>query len=1085
MRRGRALLGALTGVVLAGTTLVVPAFPAAAAPVPDDLTSLVNPFIGSQNEGNTFPGASMPFGMAQLSPDTGHSVGYRYDQDKIRGFSMTHFSGVGCSLGGTLPVLPTTGPITSTDNVAYAATKDRESEQASPGYYTVKLAESGVTAELSATTRTGWQRYTFPATTEANVLINTGQALHRVTGSEVEVLDDRTVVSTVTGRGFCQDTEPYTLYFVTKFDRPFASFGTWTGDQVSAGSASSSAGEGRNGAYVRFDTTGDDDVEAVTSLSYVDPAGAQANLEAEGNGTFDEVRAAADATWEERLEQIRIEGGTEEQQRTFYSSLYRSFMGPTTGSDADGRYRGWDQQVHTAEDFTYYQNFSLWDTYRTQQQLLALLAPKESRDMALSILKIEEEGGWLPRWGHATVETNIMTGDPATPFLVSAWKQGLLEGHEEEAYAALKENADGVPPEDSQYNGRAGNPTYLEEGYVPYLPQARNKPGDYDLNHGPSATLEYAFADCTLATMADALGYNDDARRYQQRGQNYKSVFDPSTGWFRARDDQGMFVGPADPKDSVGFHEGTASQYMWLVQQNMPGVIDLMGGEEEATNRLDYFFAYDQLVEAPEQTAREVWVNGPYAYYNADRYNPQNEPDLHAPYTYLWTGEPHKTSDVVHAALTLFTDGPTGLTGNDDMGTMSAWHVLSAIGIYPIIPGTEVWGLSAPIFERVDIALDEEFHGTGALSITAPGADGGTGNYITGAELGDKRQAKSWLTTDDLLAGGNLNLTLGAEPSAWGTRPADAPPSLCGQERPGEPTLAAGLSARSLQVPSGETDVTHTVDVAVVASAPGHSQGEVKAAAEGPVTVAPQRQDWKVRSDGLPTTATVPLEVTVPAGTPDGTYNVVVTVTDRLRHSVERTLEVVVITADCGADVGSCPQDLTGSWNHDGVATLDEPAAGDFDGSGSSFPAEELPQPGLTALGGVAYLMPETQGTAANFVEAAGQEIPLSQDRYAGLDLLLSAHNGDVQDVVTIRYADGTSADVPVRVTDWAAGGPRFGENTAVRAGFRISASSGQVATPASLWHITIPVDPAKEAVGLQLPNDPRLEIYAVSGRNT
>ncbi|PVG81611.1 alpha-1,2-mannosidase [Nocardioides gansuensis] len=1099
-RRGYRSLGsavALLAGLATATPLAVTAFTPAAGSVPaaragataavtadEDLTSLVNPFIGSQNDGNTFPGAAVPFGMVQMSPDTGHNVGYRYDQDRIRGFSTVHLSGVGCGLGGTLPVLPTTGAVTETDYARYAATKDRASEVAEPGYYRVRLADSDITAELSATTRTAWQRYTFPATGRANVLLNTGQALHRVTSSEVRVLDDRTLVSEVTGRGFCQDTRPYTLYFVTRFDRPFSGHGTWQGGVVTPGSGSSAAGEARNGAYVRFDTTSDRDVEAVTALSYVDLDGAHANLAAEGGSTFDEVRTAADAAWEQRLQQVRVGGGAAVERRTFYSSLYRSFLAPTVGSDVDGRYRGWDQQVHTAEDFTYYQNWSLWDTYRTQQQLLALLAPRESRDMARSILRIEDEGGWLPRWGHATVETNIMTGDPVTPFLVSAWRQGLLDGHEEDAYAALRENADGVPPADSPYNGRSGNPTYLSEGFVPYLPDARNKPGDYDLNHGPSATLEYALADCTLSTMAGALGHTADARRYAARGRSFRNVFDPSTTWFRARDAQGRFVGPADPKDSVGFHEGTAWQYMWLAQQDMQGLVDLMGGRAEARRRLDYFFAYEQLVDDPRRVAREVWVNGPYAYYNADRYNPQNEPDLHSPYTYLWTGEPHKTSDVVHAALTLFSDGPTGMTGNDDLGTMSAWHVLSAIGIYPVMPGTDVWGLTTPIFDGVEIALDESFHGTGSLVITAPGADGGTRSYITAAELGGRAWQRTWATTEELLAGGTLALRVGDDPSGWGTSRGDAPPSLCGAGRADTSRLAAGTSPTSLAMPSSEADVTAEVILDVVATGAGEVTGTVTATAAAPVAVAPGSSTWTADSKGLPTTVSVPVDVTVPAGTPDGTYEVRLAVADERGNQVVRTLPVRVVTADCAADVGSCPQDLTGSWDHDGVATLDASAEGNFDGGGWSFPAEQLPEPGLGVLGDWAYLFPETGGNAPNFVEARGQAVPLNGGRFAALDVIASAHHGDVQATVRVTYADGTTVDVPFRVTDWAAGSPRFGETLAVRTDYRVRAGTGRDAPPVALWHLELPVDPGREPVSLTLPDDPRLEVYALSGRN-
>ncbi|MEU1088420.1 GH92 family glycosyl hydrolase [Streptomyces sp. NPDC005892] len=743
----------------------------------DRLTDLVNPFIGSENEGNTYPGAAVPFGMVQFSPDTGHNTGYDYSQNHIRGFSTVHISGVGCGLGGDLPVLPTTGDITSTDNAVYAAEFSHDDESAAPGTYEVGL-KTGIKAELSATARTGVQRYTFPATDKANVLVNAGQSLHKTVGTKVEILDNRTVRTAITGSGFCQDTKAYTVYTITRFDRPFKVSGTWKGDVVTEGSKSSTAAGERNGAFLRFDTTKDRTVEATTAISYVDAKGAAHNLRSEGGRSYDHVARAAQAAWEDRLDDVTAQGGSETVRRTFYSSLYRSFLAPNLGSDVDGRYTGWDQKIHRAKGFTYYQNWSLWDTYRTQAQLLSLLAPSESRDMAISVIKIDEESGWLPKWGYGTVETNIMTGDPVTPFLTNAYQQGLLKGYEEQAYAALKKNADGVPAADSAPVGREANVEYLAGGFAPYIEnRAHVKPGDSDYDHGASATLEYALSDAMLGQMAKDLGHRADAARYTERAQNYRKIFDASTGFFRARDASGAFTGPADPAQSVGFHEGTSWQYQWLVPQDLPGMVGLIGGTQAANARLDSFFAYDQLVQDPAKTAREVWVNGPYAYYNADKYNPQNEPDLIAPYTYLSTGQPWKTTDVVHAALTLFTDAPTGMTGNDDLGTMSAWNVLSSIGIFPVQPGTDTWGLSTPLFERVDLTLDRRYYPNGKLTVKAPGTSESV-RYIQSAKADGRSYGKTYLTTDDIRDTRELTYQVGTAPSTWGTSVKAAPPAL-------------------------------------------------------------------------------------------------------------------------------------------------------------------------------------------------------------------------------------------------------------------------------------------------------------------
>ncbi|MFI0960013.1 GH92 family glycosyl hydrolase [Streptomyces sp. NPDC021080] len=776
MRWTRRLRLCTAGLVTASALFALPTAQAA-EPRDGRLTDLVNPFIGTQSEGNTYPGAAVPFGMVQFSPDTGHNTGYDHSQNHVRGFSLVHLSGVGCGIGGDLPVLPTTGDITRTDDAQYAAEFGHETEEAHPGYYRADL-KSGIEAELTATARTGVQRYTFPATDKANVLLNAGQSLHKTVATKVEILDDRTVRTEITGSGFCQTTKPYRVYTVTRFDRPFTTSGTWNGDTVT-GSSEASGTTGRTGAFVRFDTTEDRTVEATTALSYVDARGAEVNLRSEGGRSFGAVRAAARRAWEDRLDDVRAQGGTDALRRTFYSSLYRSFLAPNIGSDADGRYTGWDQRIHRAKGFTYYQNWSLWDTYRTQSQLLSLLAPHEARDMAISVIKIDEESGWLPKWGYGTVETNIMTGDPVTPFLTNAYQQGLLEGYEERAYRALKKNADGVPSADSPALGREANKEYIANGFAPYLKGSRPhaKPGDSDFDQGASATLEYALSDAVLGEMARELGHDEDAARYLARSRSYRAIHDPSTGFFRARDASGAFTGPVDPAQSVGFHEGTAWQYQWLVPQDLPGMVGLIGGKQAANDRLDSFFAYDRLLKDPAKTAREVWVNGPYAYYNADKYNPQNEPDLIAPYTYLSTGQPWKTTDVVHAALTLFTDAPTGMTGNDDLGTMSAWNVLSSIGIFPVQPGYDTWGLSTPVFERVDLTLDRRYYPRGALTVTAPGTSD-TDRYIRSARLDGSPYARTYLTTGTLKNVRSLRFTVGPEPSEWGTAASAAPPVL-------------------------------------------------------------------------------------------------------------------------------------------------------------------------------------------------------------------------------------------------------------------------------------------------------------------
>ncbi len=397
-------------------------------------------------------------------------------------------------------------------------------------------------------------------------------------------------------------------------------------------------------------------------------------------------------------------------------------MHPNEVGDVDGAYMGFDGKVHTASDWTPMANFSLWDTYRPQNQLLELLQPKVARDVALSLLAVEREGGWLPRWELVNSETNIMTGDPVTPFLVENWSKGLLAGHEQEAYAAMRRNVMGTPPASSPYNGRNGNPWYTKRGYIPSGENCVVKGGDNDCQHPASATLEYAAADAALSLMAKGLGKDDDAAMFAKRGQNYRNLWDASIGHFRPRMDDGAWMDPYDPATGDDqFHESGAYQYQWLVPQDPAGMIGLLGGNGAANQRLDDFFAYDKLLADPAGTARTEWVNSAYNYYGAKTYNPNNEPDLLSPYTYLWTGQPYKTATVVRAAETLFTNGPDGMTGNDDLGTMSAWYVFSSLGLYPTMSGANFYGISSPQFEGATVQVGDYAKSQGGtLTITRP-----------------------------------------------------------------------------------------------------------------------------------------------------------------------------------------------------------------------------------------------------------------------------------------------------------------------------------------------------------------------------
>ena len=785
--------------------LVVPATEAA----PPRLAAEVNTFIGSKDDGNTFPGASAPFGQIQVSPIGSHYSGWRYDDPQIRGFGHSFISGAGCwEQGGQVSVLPVTGRIgpggefdtadaKTFDHKRYGSRYRHDGENGQAGYYKVRLTDyGGIDAETTALTRAAAERYTFSSRGDGHVLVNVGQAneRHAVTGSLINVVGDRVVEGKLVTKSFCGGHQ-YTTWFRLEFDRPFKAFGTWGEAGGVANARHSMEGEGKpNGAWLTFDLGGNPSVTAISAISHVDAEGARNNLRSEGmqGGRllgFDAMRGRAQSAWDKELASVRVQGGSADDRAVFYTALYHALLQPLTGSDADGRYRGYDDRIHRADGWTYYEYFSLWDTYRSQNQLVALLRPQRAADIGRSLLAIREQGGWLPRWGYASFETNIMTGDPVTPFLVDLWRFGAMKGREADAYAALRENAFGVPPLNSRHAGRSGNPHYLQHGFVQYDRAFPSKGMDVDPHHGGSATLEYALADCSLSLMADALGHGDDAAVLKRRGRNWRTLWDADirdeeagfSGFPRPRTEDGQWYTPADgrygPRSHHGFHEGTAWQYQWLAQQDVTGLVEAMHGREQAARRLDTFFAYDALLADPAGAARKEWVVGPYSYYNQFRYNPNNEPDLHAPWMYTLIGQPWKTATVLHAAQRLFTNAPNGVTGNDDLGTMSAWYLFSAMGLYPVVPGTGQFVLHPPRFARVDIDLGQGR----TLRIDAPQADGNTLQYISSVSLRGRAHSSVWLDWESLQQGGRLQVALTGTPpqQGWGTRPEDLPASPC------------------------------------------------------------------------------------------------------------------------------------------------------------------------------------------------------------------------------------------------------------------------------------------------------------------
>ncbi|MFW5469605.1 GH92 family glycosyl hydrolase [Knoellia sp. CPCC 206435] len=1084
-----ALSAAVVLGVAASTVAVVPVVLADPVLAATSLTSEVNPFVGTQDNGNTFPGASAPFGMVQVSPDTGGEGGYDYSQSMIHGFSQTHLSGVGCPVVGELPVMPTTGAVTTTDSTAYRSGFSHDDEEATPGYYRVGLSEYDIDVELTATDRTGWQRYTFPEGTQANVLFNTGKANSTVFESEVTVVGDRTIEGRISNGNFCAGKDQHTIYFSAQFDAPFESFGTWSGSTRTPGDRDASTRNGANGAWVTFPEGTSSSVLKV-GVSYTGVAGARANLAAETTDSFDfdATRAALTSRWERQLGKARITGGTPARRTAYYTSLYHAQLHPNLAEDVDGKYFGWDGKVHVADGWTARQNFSLWDTYRPQNQLLEILEPDVARDSYLSLLAIGREGGWLPRWALASSETNIMTGDPVTPFLVEGWSKGFLAGHEEEAYALLRQNATERPPVDSPFNGRSGQHYYEKLGYIPFGLELGtdcvHHGGDNDCVHPASATLEYAAADASLAIMAKGLGRTADAVMFDERGRSYRNLFDATTGTFRPRLEDGAWLDPYEPVAAArAFHEGGAYQYQWLVPQDPADLVRLMGGREATSERLDAFFAYDDLLVDPERTVREDWIEATYAYYSKPTYNPNNEPDLLAPYMYAWVREPAKTATVARAAYTLFNPGPDGMTGNDDLGTMSAWYVLSSWGLHPSMSGANYFVVSSPQFERTDITVARPQTGTarqgGTLTITAPGVSDER-RYVQTLSVNGSRSTKSWVDWDAIRSGGSLAHTVGTTPSAWGTLPSDVPPTVSTSKGSSAVSLSMSLRPSPLVLPTGSTSGRFVVDL--IGQAQKSLPATVTVDPPAGWTTAPVTSETVLKSNGVPASAAVPVTLGLPAGVSAGDHEVVVTASAPGVPDVVRTLTVTLKTPlTCAAGASPCAVDLAGERNHDGTATVAASTQGNFDGGGWSYDAALMPEAGSWVQDGVTYAVPSPEGATPNFVEARGQTLLVPAGAHSTLRLVGASHGGDVTTALRVTYTDGSVKDVPVALTDWAAGSGRNGNTVARAMDHRIRAGQGVDGPPVQLFAASGATDPSKQLQSITLPRDVRFEMYALT----
>ena len=780
--RWRAVLAAGL-LAVAGTVLV--AAPAYAATL--NLTQYVNPFIGTDDSnatnpvpggagGSTFPGAEVPNGMVQFSPDTptASPSGYRYRDTSVEDFSLTHFDGAGCANNEDLNILPVTGTVSTSPGTGwtgYASGYTKANESAAPGYYRTVLDRYATTVELTATTRTGIARLTYPGTSNAQVLVNTSRS---ATGSRTGTVSvtGATVTGSVTAGGFCGSSKTYQIYFALQFDRAPTAHGTWNGAAVSAGASATS---GTNtGAYLTFDTTADATVAFTVALSYVSVSAAQQNLAAE-NTPFDTARSRADAAWNGMLNRVQVSGGSAADLQKFYTALYHVFQSPNVASDVTGQYEGFDHAVHTASGMAaVYQNYSGWDIYRSWSALMAFIAPDVMTDVVRSMVLDGQQGGLLPKWSQENAEDFIMTGDPGPIIVASAYAFGVRDFDTAAALSLMDRSASGGTTQGSAIRGR-------ESGY-----ESRHY-----IVEDPSDSLEYSASDFAVAQFARALGNTADYATHMTRAQWWQNVYNPDSAYVSPHNSDGTWAWPVNPASNAGYTEGNPAQYTWMVTYNFQSLIDLMGGRATAVQRLNHHFTQ---------------VNGglttPYFYIG-------NEPEHGVPWAYNFAGDPAGTADAVRKVMSEgFNTTAGGLPGNDDLGATSAWYVWAALGMYPATPGADTLALHGPAFPSVLIQ-----RAAGDVSISTAGS----GGYVQSLSVNGSATTHNYLRYPDLAAGGTLAYTMDTSPGTWGTGTGDVPPSFGDgfTPPPAAPELGPDLALGKATTASTPCAATETSDRAV------------------------------------------------------------------------------------------------------------------------------------------------------------------------------------------------------------------------------------------------------------------------------
>lgn len=697
------------------------------------LISYVDPFIGTGGHGHTYPGATRPFGMMQLSPDTrldgwDGCSGYHYSDSHIYGFSHTHLSGTGVSDYGDILLMPTNEVVFNNGadgEKGYRSHFSHENEVAEPGYYKVFLDDTKTEVELTVSERSGKHRYTFEKGAKQIVILD---LVHRD-----EVLDAKVVLESNTqiygyrhSKAWAQDQR---LYYDMLFSKPYTKV-TFLDDKKEGKSVK---------AAFEFDASTGNVLEITVGISAVDEDGALHNWQLEiGDKSFEELKTEVQGVWEKQLEKIIVESDNETYKTNFYTSLYHTMIAPNLYSDVDGRYRGMDLKVHQVEDYQYYTVFSLWDTYRAAHPLYTIVEQERTNHFIKTFIAKYEEGGIMPIWDLSANYTGCMIGYHAVPVIADAYLKGIRGYDVNKAFEAMKHSAN---------QDKLGLKYYKEFGYIPVEKESESV----------SKTLEYAYDDWSIAQMAKSLGEKDDYKTFLERGQYYKNIYDPESMFMRGRFRNSWFA-PFDPYEvNFNYTEANSWQYSFYAPQDISGLIELMGGKEQLEAQLDKLFSAKKETSGRNQ-ADITGLIGQYAH--------GNEPSHHMAYMYNFVNKPYKTQEKVYQILTeLYKDTPDGISGNEDCGQMSAWYVLSSLGFYSVTPASNQYIIGTPLFKKATINLEDGK----AFTIVADSVSA-THKYIKSVKLNGKKYPYSYLDHKVIVNGGSLEFEMTDQPTKWATK---------------------------------------------------------------------------------------------------------------------------------------------------------------------------------------------------------------------------------------------------------------------------------------------------------------------------